>query len=146
MSRRAFFLILLTAFSLSLLGALVFKEKAPEPKFGTLTLCARFCDNELVEALSTGEAEGTVDGAPCRILSVRTEASTVTREEGGVPLSFPSRLLSDVFFVLEVELTVKDGLPYAADAFLSPAKRVLLSSPFFYGECEILSIKVGKSG
>ena len=145
MRRRNFWLILLSVFSLSLFGALLFRGKASEPALATLTVCARFCDNALAETLHRDETAGTVDGAPCRILSFAVQASTVVKEENGAPVHFPSRLYSDVFFVLETELTVKDGLPYAADAFLSPGKRVLLSSPVFYGECELLSVKVGKS-
>lgn len=146
MRRWFFLLILLFVFLLSLFGALLFKRKAPEPKIATVTVCARFCDNALAQALKIKDAEGTVDGAPCHIRSVRTQASTITKEEGDVPVSYSSRLQSDVFFVLETEVTVKDGLPYAADAFLSPGKRVLLSSPIFYGECELFSINVAQSG
>ena len=145
MRRRSFWLILLSVFSLSLFGALLFRGKASEPALATVTVCARFCDNALAEVLESKEAEGTLDGAPCRILSVTKEASTVVKEESGAPVRFSSRLFSDVFFVLETEAVVKDDLPYAADAFLSPGKRVLLSSPLFYGECELLSVKVVES-
>lgn len=146
MRRRSFLLLLLSVFLLSLFGGLIFRGKAQTPSLATVTLCARFCDNALAESLSCEEESATVDGAPCRILSLSVRASTVTREEGGVPVRFPSRLASDVFFEIETEVSVKDGLPYAADAFLSPGKRVLLSSSVFHGECEILAVKVLKNG
>ena len=140
--KPCFLLLLLSLFVISLLGYTAFREKTPEPRVASILVRVRYCDNALADAVEEKVTVASIDGAPCKILSLSKAPSTVTKEEGGALVSYPSRLFSDLSFRLFAEVTVKDGMPYAEECFLSVGKKILLSSPVFYGECEILSIDV----
>ena len=138
MKKRLFFLFPVSLFLISLLGAFWVSEEKTPPKTAAVTVCARFCDNALADALEDISRDATLDGAACKILSLTKKPSTVCKED----TTFPSRLYSDIFFLLEAEVTLRESAPYAGGSLLSPGKRVLLSSMSFYGECEILSVEI----
>ena len=141
--KRVFPLILLFVFLFSLFGFYLFGSKENESHTLYLTLRRARCDNALALRLTDGEYTGTLDGTPCKILSVRCEPSVCYAYENGESRRYTSCLFSDVTLTLTLEGSVRNGMPYADGTFLSLGKRVHLSSAAFYGECEIISLKVG---
>ena len=126
---------------LSVLGTLLLKGKSPSPIPLTVKVRCAHVDNALALSLSSRQANASLDGEECRILSVFSAPSEISEMKGGSLISYPSKLFSDVTVTLSVRATPRDGLFYAGEVWLSPAKRVLLSAPTFYGYGEILSVQ-----
>lgn len=147
MSKRRIRLLCLFAAAVllfSALGALLLRRDTDNTVPIVLTVKNAHADNALALSLPRGTFAATIDGIPCRILSFSAAPSELCEVKDGDPFPYPSRLFSDITVTLSVEATVREGVLYAADAFLSVGKRVLLSSPVFYGFGEITSIKVGE--
>lgn len=141
--KRFFLFAAPLVFALSLFGAYLFKGEDATPHPATLEIRYRHCDNALAAEIPQSAFDATLGSTPCRVLAVRKEPTRCAEQKNGSLLYYDSLLFSDVIFTVSAEVTLREEMAYASDDFLSPGKRVTLCSPVFYGECDIISLKVG---